>query len=208
MRSYWPPVLLCGVLLVLPLVDPAPPLSLAGTPPLVVIGALDEEAPPAWCAGPPGEAGATPAPTSPGRISDEPLPVLPEDGAPDVSGIGPTPADPELPPLRVSGATGVLTSTPLLGVPASDRPFDVLPEPTAAGVLPGLDSLRRSQPARATTATSPHKQGASADEESLTKCPIARILSMWRASGMRQVAFACETGLVLVLRRSGFAGIG
>jgi hypothetical protein len=105
-------------------------------------------------------------------MSDEPLPVLPVDGAPDVSGIGATPADPELPPLRMSGAAGVLTSTPLLDVPASERPFDVLPEPTAAGVLPGLDSLRRSQPARANAATSPHKHGSRAGEESFTKRPI------------------------------------
>jgi len=105
-------------------------------------------------------------------MSDEPLPVLPEDGAPEVSGIGATPADPELPPLRVSGAAGVLTSTPLLGVPASERPFDVLPEPTAAGVLPGLDSLLRSQPARASTATNPPMQGRKAGEESFTKRPI------------------------------------
>lgn len=76
-----------------------------------------------------------------------------------MSGTGATPADPELPPLRVSGAAGVLTSTPLLGVPASERPFDVLAEPMAAGVLPGLDSLRRSQPARASTAASAHKPG-------------------------------------------------
>jgi hypothetical protein len=159
-------VLLCGVLLVLPLVVPAPPMALAGTPPLVVIGVLAEGAPPAWLAVPPAALPETPAPVSPGRISDEPLPVLPVDGAPEVSGTGATPAEPELPPLRVSGATGVLTSTPLLGVPASLRPFDVLPEPTAAGVLPGLDSLRRSQPASAAATSNPHRQGSRAGEES------------------------------------------
>ena len=111
-------------------------------------------------------------------MSDEPLPVLPDDGAPEVSGIGATPADPELPPLRVSGATGVLTSTPLLAVPASERPFDVLPEPTAAGVLPGFDSLLRSQPARATTATTLHKQCSKASGEHFAKHPISRLQSI------------------------------
>ena len=72
--------------------------------------------------------------------------LLPDEGAPDVSGIGFMPAEPLLPPPRLSGAEGVLTSTPLLGVPASERPLLLVPEPTAAGVLPGLDSLRRSQP--------------------------------------------------------------
>lgn len=72
--------------------------------------------------------------------------MLPEDGAPDVSVTAGTPAEPELPPDRVSGATGVLISTPPLGVPASLRPLDWVPDPTAAGELPGLDSLRRSQP--------------------------------------------------------------
>ena len=72
--------------------------------------------------------------------------MLPEDGPPDVSGTTGTPAEPELPPDRVSGATGVLTSTPPLGVPASLRLLGWVPDPTAAGELPGLSSLRQSQP--------------------------------------------------------------
>jgi len=80
-------------------------------------------------------------------LFDAPGGMLAVEWPPDVSGVGATPAGPVLPPLRISGAAGVLFSTPLLAVPASDRPLEVLPEPTAAGLLPGLDSLRLSQPA-------------------------------------------------------------
>lgn len=155
------------------------PSALAGTPPWVVACAAEADALlplPVLLSDVP-VAVALPAPW-PGATFDAPLPVLPEDGAPEVSGTAGTPADPELPPFRVSGAAGVLTSTPLLGVPASERPLEVLPEPTAAGVLPGFDSLRRSQPARAIADANPHRQGIRAGTESFRKCPIASIQSM------------------------------
>ena len=70
--------------------------------------------------------------------------LLAEDGPPDVSAVGTEPLGPLLPPPRVSGAVGVRTSTLPPGVPASPRPRDFSPEPMAAGVLPGFDSLRLS----------------------------------------------------------------
>lgn len=130
--------MLAGVLLVLPLEVPDCPSALAGTPPLLLTFG--------------GITSALPLSTGVGAVEGAGAPVegpgelLPDVGAPEVSGIGPTPAEPLLPPPRLSGAEGVLTSTPLLGVPASERPLLLVPEPTAAGVLPGLDSLRRSQP--------------------------------------------------------------
>lgn len=151
--------------------------GLAGKPPLVVV-----------CAPVAGAALAAPVvPTPcPGVTSDEPLPVLPEDGAPEVSGTGGIPAEPELPPLRMSGATGVLTSTPLLAVPASERPLEEVPEPTAAGELPGLDSLRRSQPASADTSTHPNKHGSRAGEKGNANRRMAGLLVA--SGGIRNAA--------------------
>ena len=61
LKSYRPPVLLCGVLLELPLVVPAPPIALAGTPPLVVVWVpVPDDAPPDWLTAAPD---ATPPPT-------------------------------------------------------------------------------------------------------------------------------------------------
>ena len=77
-------------------------------------------------------------------------------GPPDVSAVGTDPLGPLLPPPVVSGAVGERTSASLLGVLASLRLFDVLPEPTAAGELPGLDSLRLSHALKPSARTTMH----------------------------------------------------
>jgi hypothetical protein len=132
-------VLLLGVLLALPLGVLCPPSELAGAPPLeLTSGGVTVTLPPPPCPDPEPALAGDAEVEAPGEL-------VPDDGAPEVSGVGIDPLKPLLPPPRASGAVGVRTSTPLLGVSASLRPLEVLPEPIAAGLAPGLDSLRRSQ---------------------------------------------------------------
>ncbi len=115
-------------------------------------------------------------------LLDAPGKLLSEVGPPEVSAVGFEPLKPLLPPPRLSGAEGVRTSTPSLGVPASLRPLDLLPEPMAAGLLPGFDSLRLSQALSPSTTT--------------------RIEAVIHGSGREQFANGIEVGLLRALELS------
>ena len=69
---------------------------------------------------------------------EAPAELLPEEGPPDVSGVGTEPLKPLLPPPRASGAAGVCTSAPLeeLGCELALPLALPVPDPTlAAGLL-------------------------------------------------------------------------
>lgn len=142
------------MLLVLSLVMPELPIALAGTLPLVAIREPVASASPAWRATPLEEPVAMPTSTAWGRMFDELLTLLPKAERPKCP--VPTPLLP-IPNCRC------------WAWPASKRLSNMLPEPTTAGVLPGLDSLLRARPVKATPATNPHKHGNKAGEESFIK---------------------------------------
>ena len=146
------------MLFVLPLEVPELARELAGKPPLVLTtGGVTGTVPLLFCPllGPSTEALFTvEALPAPGEL-------LPEEGTPEVSGMGATPLEPLLPPPRLSGAAGVRTSTPLEVPGCGLLPPLLVPEPVFAGMLPGWEVLCLSHPASdsaATRAATPSKE--------------------------------------------------
>jgi hypothetical protein len=135
------PVLLLGLLFLLPLVAGILPSWLAGRPPLFVTPAAAlEDAPGAGFA-----AAVPPAAVPPpaGAV------VPPDEGAPEASAAGAPPLKPLLPPAGLS---------PAVGVRAASVPVDAegaAPEPVLPGVLPGplVPSLPQAPKAKASAMT-------------------------------------------------------
>ena len=129
-----------GVLLVLPLEAPELPKEEAGSPPLLPTcgGRVTEPLlppPPSWPV-PPVDPEVEPPDDVDAGLLDAPGELLPEDGAPEVSGMAGMPLEPLLPPLRLSGDAGVRVSTPP-EVPAAVPAFF---EPAFPDELPAAES--------------------------------------------------------------------
>jgi hypothetical protein len=144
------------VLLVLPVEVPDFPNEEAGNPPLLLAwgGRVPETVPPPSWPGLPAELDVALPGVDAKLLLDAPGELLPDDGAPEVSGIAGTPLEPLLPPPRLSGEAGVRTSTPPADPAAVPAFFELAFPAGLLAVESGLLPQAASPSAKISTADS------------------------------------------------------